>query len=451
MSKSTSVNLLSGNIHSSFRQLALPLAFSFLLYQMNGIVDKYWISFLGDKEIAAIGVSEQMRLMVFTLGIGFAIGTGVVVARRIGEGKHEEANHTANQAIVTMFFYAIAICLLFYFNMRNLLDLFGFTGEIQDYSVNYLKGILWGIPFNFLIFQTNAIIRSTGNTKYAMIIISLTILINAVLSPLLIFDFIFEGGLGAFGAGIATSIAQISGLMISIILISKGYTNLNFKFKGFKLDLSLIKRITLRGIPSTLQYLSLFFNRMGMFVVANMIGVETVTSYTLGLSFDLFVFMPIFGAGVAMEIIAGQNRGANKIDRIFKYFYSGLLQVSVIIIPMVVGAYFYSDLFSKIFTNDPNIILQTSEYIAITSLSYIFFGIGIFCTRVVSGAGDTWMSFIMYSSVLFIIQLPLSYILVKYYDFGFAGVYWGVFISYVLFAIIGLILLYSKRWLRIKL
>lgn len=451
MARSTKVDVLTSDFDSSFRQLALPLAFSFLLYQINGLVDKYWISFLGDNEIAAIGVSEQLRLMVFTLGIGFAIGTGVVVARRIGEGKQKEADHTATQALATMFLYAIVICALFYFNMRNLLDLFGFVGEIQDQAVKYLSGIVWGIPFNFLIFQTNAIVRSTGNTKYPMVIISLTILFNAILSPLLIFDHIFAGGLGTFGAGMATAIAQMLGLTLSLILIFKGVTPVSLDFRNFKADKEIIKKIILRGIPSTLQYLSLFFNRMGMFVIANLISEKVVTSYTLGLSFDLFVFMPIFGAAVAIEIISGQNRGANKIDRIFKYFYSGLKQVSFIIIPLVILAYLFGDQFALIFTEGTEIIQLTASYIAITSLSYIFFAVGVFCTRVVSGAGDTWMSFAIYSSVLFLIQLPLAYILVNYFDYGFSGMYWGVFTSYLLFAGIGLILLYSKYWLRIKL
>lgn len=451
MARSTKVDVINGAIGSSFRELALPLAFSFLLYQMNGLVDKYWISFLGDKEIAAIGVSDQLRLMVFTLGIGFAIGTGVVVARRIGEGKREEADHTATQALATMFVYALAICGLFFVYMRDLLDLFGFVGEIQDHAVTYLSGIVIGIPFSFLIFQTNAIVRSTGNTRYPMLIISSTIVLNAIFSPLLIFDFIFDGGLGTFGAGLATSIAQILGLSITLFLIFKGYTPVSLNFKGFKADRAVIKKIIMRGIPSTLQYLSLFFNRMGMFVVANMIGENVVTSYTLGLSFDLFVFMPIFGAAVAIEIISGQNRGANKIDRIFSYFYSGLKQISFIIVPMMILAYFFGDQFAKIFTKNPGIISETANYIAITSLSYLFFAVGVFCTRVVSGAGDTWMSFGIYSSVLFVIQLPLAFILVKYFDFGFSGMYWGIFYSYLLFAIIGLFLLYSKYWLRIKL
>lgn len=451
MAKSSQVDLLEGEINSTFRSLSLPLAFSFLLYQINGLIDKLWISFLGDKEVGAMGVSDQLRLMVFTLGIGFAIGTGVVVARRIGEGKKSEANHTATQALALMFFYAIFISFLFYMNMRNLLDLFGFTGEIQDLSVEYLSGIIWGIPFNFLIFQTNAIVRSTGNTRYPMWIISTTIVLNAILSPLLIFDFIVPNGLGIFGAGLATALAQILGFLLTMTLISKGRTPIKLNFKKFKADFEIIKKIIYRGIPSTLQYLSLFFNRMGMFVVANSISEDVVIAFTLGLSFDLFVFMPIFGSGVALEIISGQNRGAGKVDRIFDYFYAGLKQLALLLIPFIITANLFGVEFAEIFSDNSSIISQTADYIAITSLSYLFFAIGVFCTRVISGAGDTWLSFGIYSSVLFVVQLPLSYILVSYFDMGFSGIYWGVFTSYIIFAIIGLSLLYSKYWLRIKL
>ena len=155
MTKAKKVNVLEGDVDSSLRKLAAPLALGFVLNILNGWVDKIYVSRLGDIELASMGVSEQLRLLIFTLGIGFAIGTGVVVSRRIGEGKQDEANEVATQALATMFIYGSVISILFYLTLEYLLGLLGYSGELKFLAVDYMEAILIGAPFNFLIFQSN--------------------------------------------------------------------------------------------------------------------------------------------------------------------------------------------------------------------------------------------------------------------------------------------------------
>ena len=232
--------------------------------------------------------------------------------------------------------------------------------------------------------------------------------------------------------------------------MQKGYTPVTLQFKGFKPDFAIIKIIVKRGIPSTLQYLSLSFNRMGMFSLANTFGVKVVAAYTLGLSFDLFVFMPIFGTAVAIEIISGQNRGAGNISRIFEYFYSAIKQISFFVIPFMVIAFFGGEYFASWFSDDKVIIEETGTFLSITSLSYMFFAVGVMCTRIISGAGDTIRSFFIYSGVLFLVQLPLSYLLATQFGLEQDGLYYGIFSSYLFFMFLGLYHIYRKKWLKIE-
>lgn len=450
MTKAKNVDVLDGDIDSTFRKLAAPLALGFVLNIVNGWVDKIYVSHLGEIEIASIGVSEQISLLLFALGMGFAIGTGVVVARRIGEGKQDEANNIATQALTIMFVYAIVVTLICYLSLSPLLSALGYSGEINFYAIEYMHALLLGAPFNFLIFQSNAIVRSSGNTLFPMYMIGLTIIINAILAPLLIFDFILPSGLGIFGAGLATAIAQFIGFGIALFFLIKGYTPVKLKLKEFKPDIGIIKVIVKRGIPSTLQYLALSFNRMGMFALANTYGVKVVAAYTLGLSFDLFSLMPIFGAAAAVEIISGINRGAGKIHRIFDYFYSAIKQITFLVIPLMALAFFGGEKFASMFSDDPEIIKETGKFLSITSLSYMFFAIGVICTRVVSGAGDTKRSFFIYSGVLFVVQLPLAWILAKFFNMQQSGLYYGIFSSYLFFMFLGLYHVYRMKWLRVK-
>ena len=102
------------------------------------------------------------------------------------------------------------------------------------------------------------------------------------------------------------------------------------------------------------------------------------------------------------------------------------------------------------FSDDPEIIKETGKFLSITSLSYMFFAIGVICTRVVSGAGDTKRSFFIYSGVLFVVQLPLAWILAKFFNMQQSGLYYGVFSSYLFFMFLGLYHVYRMKWLRVK-
>ncbi|MBK9183552.1 MAG: hypothetical protein IPM83_10620 [Ignavibacteria bacterium] len=83
------VDLINDPIDGSLRLFAIPLAFSFVVNMVYSLIDRYYVSRLGDAAIAAIGTSDQVVFFLFTLVSGFAVGTGIIVSRRFGEGDHK--------------------------------------------------------------------------------------------------------------------------------------------------------------------------------------------------------------------------------------------------------------------------------------------------------------------------------------------------------------------------
>jgi Na+-driven multidrug efflux pump len=78
------LDLLNDPIDRSLRSFSIPMAFSFLVNMVYSLIDRYYASRLGDGAIAAIGASDQVTFFIFTLASGFAVGTGIIVARRYG-------------------------------------------------------------------------------------------------------------------------------------------------------------------------------------------------------------------------------------------------------------------------------------------------------------------------------------------------------------------------------
>lgn len=446
----TKVDLLSGPIDSSLRKFTLPLAFSFIIHMLYAWVDTFYVSRLGTTSIAAIGISEQLIFFIFTLGGGFAIGSGIVVARRVGEGNQDIANRTATQAIIMMFFYSSFLAVFLYFATVPVLDAMNVKGEVARQSAQYLYAIVLGVPGNYLLFQINAIVRSSGNSVFPMIMLITSTVLNAALSPFLVFGIGPFPRLEIYGAGLATAIAQTTAAVISIIALRRDFTPITITFRNFKFDFNVVKTIIKISIPTTLQFFSVSINRLILFTIANSFGISVVAAYTLGLKVDLFVFMTIFAAGASIEIISGQNMGARQFERIFLYHRSAIKHLSILMSVLGVLVFFGGKYFSMIFTNDAVIINETENYFRITAFSYIPFVVGIISIRVISGAGDTLRSLKIVSSILILIQLPMAYILSFYTAFAQTGIWIAILTSMIIFSIFGVYSLLRKKWISVK-
>lgn len=447
---SKSVNLISGPIDSSLRKFALPLAFSFLIQNLYTWVDMYYVSRLSPTAIAALKVCEQLIFFLFSIASGFAIGSGVVVARRIGEGEKSKANHTATQSLLLMLIIAIILATFFYFFSPLILKLMNIKGEVFVLSVQYLSMIVFGIPANFLIFHINAIVRASGNSVFPMTILITANVLNAIIAPFLIFGIGPFPRMEIYGAGLAAAIAQNLGFLIALFFILKKFAPIELELKSLKIDNLIFKKIIKIGVPATLQLIAVSVNRIILTSIANMFGVTVLTTYMFGLGVDLFVFMSIFAVGAAIEIITGQNLGANKIDRIFKYHMSSIKQLTVLLVVLIILVFLAGEYFTSIFISDSVLIKEIVIYLRIAVFSYIPFAIGIVSLRVISGSGDYARSLRIVLFIFFGVQLPICFILSNYTSLSYMGIWYGILLSQLVFAFVSLRILYKKKWISTK-
>jgi putative MATE family efflux protein len=445
------VDLINSNVDSSLRKFSLPLMISFLIHMLYAWVDLYFVSKLGPEAIAAVGVGEQLLFFAFGIGMGFGVGTGIIIARRIGENNYPGAGNTATQGLAFMILFAVLISITLYFLMPFVLDLMQIKGTVRNMSIEYLSVILIGLPFNFIIFQINSMIRSTGNSVIPMVILITANVINAVLSPLFIFGIGFFPEWGVAGAAVATAIAQITGSILALTVLTVYFKKIHISFNRFSFDFFILKKIFRLGIPASLQLIAVSLNRMVLTWLTNSFGTAVLTTYMIGMRVDLFVFMSIFAVGAAIEIITGQNLGAKKIERIFEYYKSAIKQLSFLIIFFGIVIFLSGEYIALVFTKNTEIIMNVKEYLRINVFAYIFFAIGIISVRVISGAGDYIRSLILVVIVLYLFQLPIAYLLSKTAFFDYQGIWYGILASHVFFSIIGISSLYNRKWIKVKL
>jgi putative MATE family efflux protein len=440
------VDLLNSEYMPSLIKFAVPLTFSFLVNMIYSLIDRWFISSLGTDAIAAIGLGEQLGFLVFTIGSGFCMGTGIIVARRIGENDREGANRIATQAVIFMIVATTIITVLLELSLPFVLNLFGLSDTVTAYAYQYLSAVLLGFVGNLITFQINSIIRSSGNVFYPMVVLLSTTVINAALAPL----FIFVLNMGMYGAGLATAVAQTSGMIINLMLVLNNKTGIHLRLDEFTFDWQVIRRIVSLGIPSSAQMMAVSLTRISIFKLVAAFGTSVMAAYTLGISVDFIVFMFVFSLGISIEVATGQNLGARKFHRVLGYHTAGIKLLAIISAVLGFLAYTVGPTFASLYSSDWVVIMETQRYLHVSVFGYLFFGVGIISARVISGAGAAYVSLAIVAGSIVLLQLPLVYVFSHYTGWNQTGIWIGAASGYALFAAIGMYAVRSKIWMQAK-
>lgn len=442
--------LVDGPIASTLWKLAIPLAFGFIINAVYSWINIYFVSRLGDTAVAAVGFADQINMVIFTLGSGFCIGTGIIVARRIGERRFNEASYIATQAFSFMALYAALVAVGMYFILPGLLTLFGLEAPVLADSTAYITTLMIGFPANMLILQANVSIRSTGNTVFPMTVAIISAVVNAVLDPILIFGLGGLPALGVQGAALATSIAQWVGAIIAAYALYSGKLNFRLYRPTLRFHWDIIRSIFKLGVPASAQALAVSTSRVAVISVANIFGTAAVAAYTIGLRVDVLVLMPIFATGIAIETLVSQNIGARRFDRVRQFRSTAIRHICGVIAAMGAAIYLFADRIAAMFTDDPTVQTITVRYLHIAVFGYLFFVVGHSAARALSGAGHPLRSLIITCIVLFGVQIPLVLALSRLTPLAETGVFLGITLSFLIFALAGSYAVRGTAWMMKK-
>ena len=181
-----------GSLNRSIFLLAIPMVLEMVLESLFAVVDVFWVGRLGANAVATVGMTESLLALVFAIGLGVALSTTAMVARRIGEKDPEDAAISAVQAIVLGLLISLALGIPAGIFAPRLLQLMGASPEVVTVGSGYARVALGGCGAIIMLFLNNAIFRGAGDASIAMRLLWVSNILNLLLDPCLIF------GLGPF-------------------------------------------------------------------------------------------------------------------------------------------------------------------------------------------------------------------------------------------------------------
>jgi putative MATE family efflux protein len=426
--------------------LAVPMVLELVLESTFAVVDIFFVAKLGASAVATVGLTETLLFLLYAVGIGLAMAVTAVVARRVGEGRHEEAAVTAVQAIWIALLASLPFSVAGIVFAEDLLRLLGADAWTLAHGYPYMQWALGCNAVILLLFTINAVFRGAGDASAAMRVLWFANALNIVLDPLLIFGLGPVPAFGVEGAAIATATGRGAGVLLQLWILFRGGPHLRVLRSHLAWRATVlwnIVRTSLGGIGQMIVAMTSWIFLMRMLAD---IGSAAVAGATIAIRIMMFTMMPAWGMSNAAATLVGQNLGAGQPERaeasvwrIGAYNMAYLLGVSVAFFALpreLMG----------VFTDEAAVIAIGAEWLRILSYSLFVYGWWMVTVQAFNGAGDTvtptWINVVFF----WMIQIPLSWLLAVALDWRHSGVFWGVFVSETAVGLFTLWLFTRGRW-----
>jgi putative MATE family efflux protein len=426
--------------------LAVPMVLELVLESTFAVVDIFFVGKLGSSAVATVGLTETMLFLLYAIGMGLAMAVTAVVARRVGEGKREEAAVTAVQAIWIALLASLPFAVVGIVFAQDLLRLMGADEWTLTHGYPYMQWALGGNAVILLLFTINAIFRGAGDAAAAMRVLWVANALNIMLDPILIFGFGPIPALGIEGAAIATTIGRGAGVLLQLWILFRGGQHLRVLRSQLAWHRAILWNIVRTSFGGIGQMIVAMTSWIFLMRILAGIGSEAVAGATIAIRVMMFTMMPAWGMSNAAATLVGQNLGAQQparaeasVWRIGAYNMVYLLAVSVafFVLPRELMG---------IFTADPAVIAIGAEWLRILSYSLFVYGWWMVSVQAFNGAGDTatptWINVVFF----WLIQIPLSWLLAVRLGWQHSGVFWGVFVSETAVGLFTLWLFTRGKW-----
>jgi len=401
------------------------------------LIDTYFIGKVGVEELAAIGFTFPVIMLIASLSMGLGIGTSSLISRMIVKEEKKVIQQYSIDAISLSLFIIIIFVSIGQLTIEPLFRAMGASDTLIPLIKQYMVTWYWGMIFLVVPMVGNNIIRATGDTFRPGMIMLAAAILNTILDPILIFGWGPIPAMGLKGAALATVGARAFGMTITVWILVKREKLLALYVPKFSRMLETWKKILYVAGPAAL---GMMVTPISMAIITRLVaqyGKEAIAGFGVVMRLESFGMMVIHALASVMTIFGGQNWGKGEKGRI----RAGIRITSFFSLSWGVLLFVASLLFAKsiadIFTQDQAVIDVTATYMLIVSLSYGFLGIMMMSLSTLNGINKPMYAMATTLIRMLVVYVPMAFMFSNW--FGLNGIFWAAFGANIVAGTLGLI------------
>lgn len=440
--KRENVNLTEGVIWKSLLTFTLPLLLSALLQQLYNTVDLLIVGrFAGKIDMAAIGASGAITVLVVALFMGLSTGASVLVAQHYGAKDRAALSKVVHTNFAIALYGGLVLTIFTVIFTPQFLAWIDTPPEVMGPAVRYMRILFAGLIPVMVYNMGSAVLRSVGDSVRPFNFLAIAAGLNIVL------DLIFVGAfkMGAVGAGIATVLAQsVSGILVLLSLL-KTTDIYRLRMKRIRFHKETLNHIVAIGLPAAVSGGLISLSNVIIQAQINVFGARAIAGVAAASRVDGFVFTSLEAFALAITTFVGQNIGAKKPKRLKSGIITALVMTLLFVASVSSILVIFRTPLMKIFTSEKDVIFYGTKMIVILAPFYVIFSVTEVLSGAIRGSGTAVPIMIITLIGMFIIRLGWIFTAMPMYK-TIDIICWSYPISWVFTCILTLIYYFKGKW-----
>ncbi len=375
----------SRSIAGELIRFSMPLILSGVLQQLYSWADAFIVGHAeGELQLGSIGATHSLSYFFINTILGFTLGLSIMAAQEYGRGNADKIRRILASFLPVLCGAYTLLSVGGIVFAGPILTLMNTPAEIFDYSLQYLKIVLIGIPFLAVYNLYAALLRAVGNTKLSFYAVLLSSGLNIALD--ILFVVILPYGVG--GAAMATVISQAAMTVFIVIYSTRKYVQLSVNREDKGIERSIIKEGLSFSVPPTIQNSVTSFGNLVLQNFMNGFGASTVLAITTAYRVDSIMLLPVINMGAAVSSMVARAKGADDTSRIKNCLNTGVVIVFAIAAVLSVGMFFLGAEFVAVFGVTGEALEAGRRFFRDLSNFYVIFGIATVLRSSLEGIGD---------------------------------------------------------------
>ena len=419
-----------GAMYRTFITIAWPALMESMLGGLISFVDTIMVSGVGETAVAAVGLTNQPRLLFYAIFLSMSIAVNAMVSRRFGEKDPQSANRVLAMVTPIALSLGVLFTVVAFACSRPLLLFAGAQEDTIELAIPYFRVTMIGVNFQALSLIFNAAQRGCGNTRISMTTNVCANIVNVTFNALLINGLFFFPRLGVMGAAIATLMGNMTAAIISFRSLCVKGRFLQFSPKEMlRWDIKQLKSMLNIASGSMVEQI---FMRIGFFTYAKLVaelGTTEFATHQIVMSIITLSFTAGDGLGAASSALVGQNLGRKRPDHSLVYGKFGQRFGACISAVLVLVFTFAGGFLIRLFSDEEIIIEVGRHLLYIVAVTAPFQISQVIFRGCLNGAGDTkFMAAVSFVSIALFRPL-LTYLFCYPLGWGVYGAWLSLFVD----------------------
>ena len=411
----------AGPVGRQLLAFAWPFMLSNLLQTAYNLVDMVVVGrYVGPAGLSAVGVGADLIHFYTFVCMGFCNAGQVLISQYVGLKDREGISKIVGAMFTFILGLSLAISALGLIFAGRVTAILNVPPEAMAYCRQYTVCCTAGLFFLVGYVMVAAILRGMGQSKMPMVFIVIASVLNVALDLLFV-----SGGMGPFGAALATVIAQGVSFLLCVGYLWRRRGDLGFEFhlKYLRPDRANLIKLLKLGVPMSIQ--SCAINLSMLFVSSRLNTYGVTVSAVTGVGNKLSTVASVISQALSQSgaTMVGQNFAARKFDRVTKALITALavgLTYSAALSAVMLAA---PETVFRLFDDDPAVLAMSHSYAIIAALNFFGYALRGPSTALCNGMGFPVMNFAVGILDGVVMRIGLCLLLAEAFCMGVMG-YW---------------------------